>query len=120
MSDAINPRLIAARIRCLVGSNGRSHFETVAARLGVTELALRISTDELSPHPSIEVIVACVRHYGIDPAWLVLGEYDAALHRSVLGDGADPSESEVTHTLVRWLGPVEASALPGVRSEMEI
>jgi hypothetical protein len=76
---------IAARLRALVGNEDPAE---AAARLGVEELSLRMSLDELAPHPTIEVLVAVVTFYGVDPSYLLTGVYDAAAHRKAID--ADP------------------------------
>lgn len=80
---------IAARLRGLLGGSENPDLAAVADRLGVEELALRMSIDELSPHPTVEVLAAVIRVYGIDPSWLLTGTYDANTHRSVMDGDAD-------------------------------
>ena len=72
---------IAARIRGLIGGQDSS-MSDAAARLKVDEVSLRMSTDQLAPYPTVDVISAVVRVYGVDPTWLLTGEYDSATHRS--------------------------------------
>ena len=45
------------------------------------EAALRTAIDELVPNAGKDVLEAMVREYGIDPTWLLTGEYSAATHR---------------------------------------
>ena len=71
---------IASRIRELIGGQDRGDVTNAALRLGVSELSLRMSIDELSPHPTIEVLAAIVRAFGVDPSWLLHGEYSSASH----------------------------------------
>jgi hypothetical protein len=73
---------IAARIRGLVGGQDAS-LSDASRRLKVDEVSLRISIDELAPYPTVDVIAAVVREYGVDPTWLLTGEYDAASHRHI-------------------------------------
>ncbi len=73
---------VAARIRGLI--SGQGDIGEVAARLHIDEVALRISTDELSPYPTMNVIRAVIREYGVDPSWLLTGDYSAASHREAL------------------------------------
>jgi hypothetical protein len=81
---------VANRLRSLlVGQSGG--LEDAAARLGIEELSLRLSIDELSPHPTVEVLAAVVRVYGVDPTWLLTGEYDAGTHRAVMEGEIDAS-----------------------------
>jgi len=70
---------IASRIRELIGDKDTDLAGT-AVRLGVAELSLRVSIDDLSPHPTTEVLVAIVRVFGVDPNWLIYGEYSPASH----------------------------------------
>lgn len=58
----------------------------IARKLRVSELALSTSIDGADPHPTFEVLVAIVSAYGVDPAWLLTGEYDWAVHRQSLED----------------------------------
>ena len=55
---------------------------TVAKALAVEEQSLRVSIDEIAPFPTLDVLVAATRHYGVDPHWLVTGVYDPATHAS--------------------------------------
>jgi hypothetical protein len=73
---------IASRIRGLLGGQGDPG--TLAARLRVDEVALRITIDELSPYPTMSVIAAVIREFGVDPSWLLTGEYSPAAHREIL------------------------------------
>lgn len=73
---------IAARIRGLLSGQGEVHV--VAERLRVHEVALRMSIDDTSPYPTLEVIAAVVRAYGVDPHWLVTGDYDSGAHRMAI------------------------------------
>lgn len=81
MTESDNAAL-ASRIRGLL--TGQGSVAELAARLRVDEVALRMSIDELSPYPTMTVIAAVIREYGVDPAWLLTGEYNAASHRAAL------------------------------------
>lgn len=74
---------IAERIRGLIGGQDANLSET-ASRLGIEELPLRISVDLDSPYPTVDVITAVVRVYGVDPTWLLTGDYDVNTHRRAL------------------------------------
>ncbi|HEV8218265.1 MAG TPA: hypothetical protein VGP95_20585 [Gemmatimonadaceae bacterium] len=78
---------IAKRVRALIGGQDRETLEATAARLGVTEVALRMTIDRWSPHAVLNVLAALVRVYGVDPSWLVTGEYDPATHHVALEQG---------------------------------
>ena len=73
---------IASRIRGLMGGEELS-MSDAARRLRVDELSLRMSVDDLAPYPTVDVIAAVVREYGVDPTWLLTGEYDSATHRTM-------------------------------------
>src|SRR5687768_11743605 len=73
---------IAARIRGLTA--GQGDFTALAQLLDVHETALRISLDEIAPYPTLEVIAAVVTKYGVDPCWLLTGEYNPEFHRKTL------------------------------------
>jgi hypothetical protein len=83
---AFDRAAIAARIRgLLAGQDGGDHV-VAARRLGVDEVGLRMSIDELAPNPTVNVVAAVVLAYGVDPTWLLTGQYDAAIHRHSLED----------------------------------
>ena len=75
---------IAERLRGLIGGQDHGDFTRTAERLGVEELSLRMSVDPLSPHPTVEVIMAVIRTYGVDPAWLLTGQYQSSSHRAAM------------------------------------
>lgn len=75
---------IAERIRGLLGGQDQGDLSQTAERLGLEEVSLRMSIDELSPHPTVEVLSAMIQEYGVDPTWLLTGKYDASTHRSAM------------------------------------
>lgn len=75
---------IAERLRSLVAGQDNGDLSATASRLGLEELSLRMSIDEVSPHPTVEVLAAVIRVYGIDPTWLLTGVYDASTHRTCM------------------------------------
>ena len=77
------PEEIAARIRNLISGDG-GDLAAAARRLGVSEASLRKSTDSVSPEPTLDVILALVQVFGVDPCYLVTGEYDPEVHRQAL------------------------------------
>jgi len=80
---------IAVRIRALLyAAIRRSGLRAVAADLDVTAESLQVSTDLQNPHPSVEVLLAVIRYHGVDPTWLLTGEYDLATHREALENPA--------------------------------
>jgi hypothetical protein len=110
---AFNPRpfdaaAIAARVRALVG--GHDHSEIAARRLGVSELALRVTTDEDEPMPTLTVLAAVVRELGVDPTWLLTGSYNAVTHRRVLEGHDGEPDRPVAARLTRGRPPRHAES----------
>jgi hypothetical protein len=75
---------IAERIRGLIRIDTSNEVSVVAARLGVDEQSLRLSMAGRAPLPTPAVISALVRVYGLDPSWVITGDYDPATHRVAL------------------------------------
>jgi|SRR5581483_1341186 len=80
----VDVKQIGERIRGLIGGQDSGRLSATAERLGVSELSLRMSIDGDSPQPTIEVLLAIVRVYGVDPTWLLTGQYDAVTHRQAV------------------------------------
>ena len=89
---------IAARIRGLLAGQDNADPSVAAARLGVDEVGLRMTIDDLAPNPTIDVIGAIVRTYGVDPVWLLTGEYDPATHRQLFEE-QQPIERTVSRLM---------------------
>jgi len=90
---------IAARLRVLLFARDPDASPgALAESLGVRESMLRASIDGESPHPWLEVVLAVVRRFGVDPTWIMTGVYDQATHRTVLEDdeGAERLLSRTT------------------------
>ena len=88
MSLGVDTFAIAARLRALLNAPNFEGLEAIAHRLRIPEFALRMSVDDVAPHPTLDVLAAIVREYGVDPNWLIRGEYDQATHYAAL-DNAD-------------------------------
>ena len=86
---------IAVRIRALIARNDDVDVEATADRLHVEQHALSRSIQMQHPRPSLRVIAAIVREYGVDPSWLVYGEYDATAHALALERGASLTAEDV-------------------------
>lgn len=112
MQADASPQSIAARIRGILGEPDRGTIEATARRLGVCEVSLRISTDEKEPHPTVDVIIAIVRHYGVDPTWLMTGNYDPTSHRTALEDESSSSSGRIGAYVAQHLAAVEAAVAP--------
>ena len=84
MGPNLDSRDIAVRVRALIGGQNADDVERAAERLSVSERTLRISVDELAPRPTLEILAAIIREYGVDPSWLLFGVYDSATHRAAM------------------------------------
>jgi hypothetical protein len=86
----IDWRAVAERIRVLIDASSEPDLSTAAQQLGVSESQLREAVSGRSRFGSVRVLAAVVRVYGLDPSWLIRGEYDGATHRTALeGDRAE-------------------------------
>jgi hypothetical protein len=101
---------VAGRLRTILGADV-ADCTRLAWRLGVGEWTLRLSVDPDAPEPTVEVMLAVVRIYGVDPSWLLTGEYDPVTHRAA----ADGDQSEIRATLAsirRMETPRRSPAVP--------
>src|SRR5258708_12860701 len=112
---AFNRFEVAARLRGLLSGQDAGVVGGTASRLGVSEVALRMSVDETDPHPTFEVLKAVVRDYAVDPTWLVKGEYDADTHRRALEDDATIARV-LSEPVVRASRPSPPKPLLAVRN----
>src|SRR6476661_1882386 len=88
MSD-FDKQGIAGRIRGLLSGQDEGDTAAAAKRLGVDATSLHMSIDESAPYPTVDVIAAVIRTYGVDPCWLLTGYYDTLTHRSALNVTTD-------------------------------
>jgi hypothetical protein len=79
---------IASRVQCLVGDQVPNSTDDVAARLRVSDDALRATLQARRGARILDVLAAVVREFGVDPHWLVTGVYDGHTHRLALTDSA--------------------------------
>lgn len=83
---------VSVRLRALLyAAIRKSGVRAVAADLQVGPESLQTSIDLHAPHPSIEVLMAVIRRHGVDPTWLLTGDYDLATHREALEDPSSAS-----------------------------
>lgn len=104
---------LAARIRGLI--SGQGDLTEIAKRLHVDEVALRISTDEVSPYPTMNVIQAVIREYGVDPSWLLMGDYRAASYREAL----DANRAELPRVVSKVLSRIGSDTPRQLRTVRE-
>ena len=110
--EKVDPRLIASRLRRLI-AHDHSNLAERARVLGVGETALGSCLDELAPRPTFEVIIAVVRHYGVDPTWLMTGEYNAGRHRAALAEDDPSSTAAMEELIARQLESLPSIGLRG-------
>lgn len=111
MTDS-SARAIAARLRGILAGQDFGVIEVTARRLGVSEVSLRLSIDDVDPYPTIDIIVAVVRHYAIDPTWLLTGEYDATTHRAAIDDEAEFSSGKLAALIAHHVTPANTPSQP--------
>jgi hypothetical protein len=80
----IDWRAVSERIRSLVESSSEPDLPAAAQQLGVSESQLREAVSGRSRFGSLRVLAAVIRVYGVDPSWLMTGEYDGTTHRASL------------------------------------
>jgi hypothetical protein len=96
-------RSLAERIRCLISGTDGGSPEAVAVCLGVDEPSLRLAIDDSAPRASLDLLLAIIDHYGVDPAWLITGEYCSGTHAEALECAGDRRRNHVLRDLVRRL-----------------
>ena len=92
---------IAERIRKLIMYEDGLDLGPMAGRLLVNEVALRISVDRIAPHPTLDVMAAVIQAYGIDPMWLMTGEYDPQMHRHHVDADSTQIQESLASMLVK-------------------
>jgi hypothetical protein len=103
---------IAERIRALTSGAAGADCTALARRLGVNDAALRTSVDTREPRPTLHVLAAVVREFGVDPTWLLTGIYDAATHRAALDED---TPGEARRMLARMISAPLVSSNPRQR-----
>lgn len=87
---AVDWRAVGDRIRGLVSASDQANLALAAQRLRVSESQLRDAVNDRWRVASMNVVVAVVIVYGLDPTWVLTGTYDSATHRTALeGDRAE-------------------------------
>jgi hypothetical protein len=80
-------RGLAGRLGALIAGENGGDLRHAAERLGVAEVdlchLLECRAPVLGSDHLAELCAAAVRHYGVDPSWLVTGCYDPDMHRDV-------------------------------------
>jgi hypothetical protein len=99
VNDSNLRQQVAARIRGLLAGQDGGDTSVAARRLHVDVTSLHMSIDEEAPYPTIDVIAAVIRQYGVDPCWLLTGYYDSLTHRQALGATTDEMPAIVTRMI---------------------
>ncbi len=109
MSPKLDLNAIAGRIRGLLAGSDAGDLKATARRLRVDSDALARSVDPVNPYPSLSVITAVVREYGVDPIWLTYGEYDPTAHGLIAEKGPTVTPADLLLLLdsAQWSRPDE-------------
>lgn len=87
---------IADRVRTVVAQNSTRSLDVLAAALHAEPEAFHalVNDDDaaLDRAVLIDVIAALVREFGVDPQWLLTGQYDGAVHSRALSIAEDRSD----------------------------
>ena len=78
----------------------------MARRLGVDERSLKASVE--GRRPTLNVMAALIRTYGLDPSWVLTGDYDPQTHRHAL----QSNTQEIEVAMKRMLLSAPVSPLP--------
>jgi hypothetical protein len=92
---SVNWDAVAERLRTVVSASSDADIARTAERIGLREEMLRESLNGRSRLSAIKVIAALTRYSGVDPGWILTGEFDSATHRRALEGSADDVEALV-------------------------
>ena len=93
---------VASRL-CALVKGTRLDMSALAERLGVDESELRRSIDANVTRPAFDVLIRAIRYFGVDPAWLLRGEYSAEIHMRCIAADENGRDEELRR-LVSQLG----------------
>jgi hypothetical protein len=80
---------ISERVRGLVRMEEYG-VEVASAKLGLQPDVIHAGVNGVSRSATLRVVEAVVRVYGLDPTWIITGQYDSATHRTAMQ--AKPAE----------------------------
>lgn len=109
---------IAERLRRLFAKDFGGDIRRIARALNLDEVEVRMSLDDIAPYPTLSVLSAAVEYYGVDPTWLITGEYDQDTHWMSLEGGRRMAEevlSRLAVTRVRGTPP-RIESIPAERT----
>ena len=101
-------------MRSLVDHDGDADPADIARQLRVDELELRMTIDVESPRPTMDVLLAVIREYAVDPTWILTGDYDPATHRRTMDTDRAGVIEVVKDVARRHETPLNIVALPGL------
>lgn len=78
-----------------------------------------MNVDEFAPNPTIEVLAAVIREYGVDPTWLLTGIYDGGSHRVAM-EGTEEPETTVRNYIRGRSVRVSDAARESIRHDDQI
>jgi hypothetical protein len=104
---AIDWNGVAERIRGLVRAEDERELLAAAERIGVDARFLRESLEGTSRLAAIRVVIAVVRTYGLDPCWVLTGDYDGETHKVALRQDAGEIDREIKRLVSRGGAPAE-------------
>jgi hypothetical protein len=95
--DALFIATVADRIRAVICRDPHHTLDAAATQLCVAALDLRALIDDNGSSSdlafTLDVVAALVHEYGIDPRWLLTGQYEGAMHRQALLLGEDRTKA---------------------------
>ena len=111
MALSLDWAAIAERLRGLIRVQNSNDLESAARRLGVDERSLKTSIE--GGRPTLTVMAALIRTYGLDPSWVLTGEYDPQTHRHALESNTQEIEVAVKRMLLSApVAPLSAPPVP--------
>ena len=84
--ETFNARDLASRVAGLVQGQFKGDLVAAARYLDADPEELRGIVEEQTSHPSLELLAAIVKRFGVDACWLITGEYDWRTHARALED----------------------------------
>lgn len=84
----------------------------LAAQLGVITSELRASVDELAPFPTVDVLAGVVNYYGVDPHYLLTGEYNPETHSIALEGGREATRAVIGRLITHLAAHAPAAWTP--------
>ena len=113
-----NRHEIADRLRRLFAKDFGGDVRRIARALKLDEVELRMSLDDIAPYPTLNVLSVAVEYYGVDPTWLITGEYDQDTHWLALEGGRRMAEETLSRLAVSRIRqtPPRIESIPSERA----